>query len=93
MTDCPAAAVSCALTGSSGTFDTPVPLKGSAMSDLVHGPVYLSVGSVSCQCEIVLPGWMSNASTTTTFPWAWLSCRPVTVSLSVWVPGPRSLMV
>src|SRR6185369_3889365 len=63
------------------------------MLDLVQLPEYSRPGFVSCQWEMVVPGWISNASTTTTSPDPWLSCRPATVIVNVCWPALKSLTV
>src|SRR5712664_1744751 len=63
------------------------------MLDLVQVPLYWRPGFVSCQCDTVVPGWISNASTTTTFPSPWLSCLPVTMMVNMCWPALKSLIV
>src|SRR5437763_17198383 len=89
----PAAVVSCAVTGNSGTFETPLPLQGPFSTDFVQAPAYRAFGSVSCKCETVLPGCTSNASTPTVFAHAPDSPRPATWIVSVCGPSLKSLIV
>src|SRR6185437_5133867 len=89
----PAIDVSCAVTGRSGRFDTLLPLHGKFSLDLVQPALYCSSGFVSCQWDTVKFGWMSKASTTTTFPCAWLSCVPMTVIVRMCLPSLRSSIV
>ncbi len=86
----PAACVSCAVIGSSGRFETPLPLHGKLLLDLVQPPLNRMSGLESCQCDTVVSGWMSNASTTIAFEEACTSWRPVTVIVSMCCPGERS---
>src|SRR5438132_7228617 len=93
VTVAPVVVVSWAVTGSSGEFDTPLPLQGKPSADLVQPALKWALGSVSCQCDTVVLGCTSKPSTTTTFPCASVFCRPVTVIVSVCGPSLRSLIV
>src|SRR4051812_15685133 len=93
VTAAPAAVVSCAVTGSSGAFETPSPLQGKPGCDLAHAPVNCALGSVSCKCDTVKFGWISKASITTAVPCASVFAVPVTWMVNVWGPSLRSLIV
>ena len=56
MTVSPAVDMSCAVTGNSGTFETPLPLQLKLALDLVQPALYFTSGFVSCQCDTVVPG-------------------------------------